>query len=219
MWRTFSSSRSGCKVVASRLEASEQFRDIIRELAASLDPGCISWAVTGAVAANRYRDQVRTTADLDVLLAVAEKGIEDVADVLKDHGWTTLDVIDGWLLRANHPQKGRLDLSVAQTEYEKGAIARSEQVTVEHEYTYKTLAIEDVLILKLVANRLQDDADIESILFTQPTLDWSYMSKWMEVFDLEDRLNRIVDRAVSDGALNTIVSYSSDSPKCSPNSI
>ena len=177
------------------------FIDAIRHLTLALEPKRIEWAVSGAVAANLYRDQVRSTSDLDVMVVIADKSIDVVTEALHQHGWTSTNVLDGWLIRAATPEGERLDVLVCTTEYERGAIARARKFELGGDRQCKTLAVEDVLILKLIADRFQDNADVESILATQPELDWEYMSQWLEEFDLEERLQRIEDSALAAGRL------------------
>ena len=182
-------------------ELSEHFKTALRDLSATLDPIGILWAVVGAVAANNYRDQVRTTTDLDVLLSLADKNVDVVIETFHQHGWHSVEIITDSLLRAQHPYAGRLDVLVSGTEYEKGAIARAHQIDLGQGRFYRTVAIEDVMILKLLADRFIDNADIESILLKRPELEWSYMSHWLQEFDLEGRLQRIEDAAIASGAL------------------
>ena len=192
-------------------QASDRFKAALRDLSNALDPKGIKWAVAGAVAANQYRDQIRTTSDLDVILSLADRKIDVVLDALYKNGWTSSDVVTEWLVRAEHPVTGRLDVLISGTEYEVGAIARAKQVVLDDERTYKTLAVEDVLILKLIADRFLDNADVESILVQQPELDWDYMTKWIAEFELEERLKRIEDAALSSRRLTANINRSIDS--------
>ena len=50
------------------------FVDTIRELAVAFEREGLDWAIAGAVAANLYRDQVRSTSDLDVVVALVGSG-------------------------------------------------------------------------------------------------------------------------------------------------
>ena len=179
----------------------EPFTPALRDLAAALDPKGIDWAVTGAVAANNYRDQIRTTTDLDVILTLTDNDIEDVRDALHERGWTSLEIIEDFLLRARHPDGGRVDVMVSGTDYEAGAVARAHRVGCGERLTFKTLAVEDVVILKLIANRWRDNADVESILVAQPDFNWQYMARWFEEFDLGERFRRIENEAVDQGLL------------------
>ncbi len=184
--------------------AYDDFKIALCNLSEILGAEEIEWAITDAVAANQYRDEVRATTDLDVILALAGESIDIVGDALQKRGWSSTDVVADWLLRAEHPRAGRLDILATTTEYEVGAIARSNQVAFDfdNDHTFNVLAIEDVLILKLVADRYSDNADVESILATYPKLDWDYMCKWIETFELEERLRRIEDGALTAGILN-----------------
>lgn len=187
----------------------------IRYLATALDSEGIAWAVAGAVAANHYRDETRSTMDLDVVLSLSTQSIDVVTQTLEKEGWRTLEVIENWLIRAEHPDNGRLDVLVSQTEYEDTAVNRAVRVNLDQEIAYRTLAIEDVLILKLIADRYRDQADVESILVTEPSLDWQYMERWIEEFDLRERLCRIEESAISEGRLTRKLSRGTDR---SPNS-
>lgn len=191
------------------MKPAEPFRHAIRDLVATLDPTGISWAVAGAVAANHYRDKVRVTMDLDVLLSLTDSSVDVVIDALQKEHWSAVELMENWLIRARHPVAGLLDILVSGTEYETGAIARAQHVRLDSDHTYRTLAVEDVLILKLIANRFQDDADVESILLTNPELDWDYMSRWFEEFGLEQRFERIEDAAIAGGRLTDKISRNS----------
>ena len=170
---------------------AEPFAAALRDIADALGRSSIEWAVAGAVAANRYRDETRTTSDLDVLLALADREVSVVRDALEQRGWTTTAIAEGFLLRMHHAQAGRIDLMISGTDYENGAIARAHRVSYGEKMHVKTLAVEDVVILKLIANRWRDHADIESILVARPDFDREYMARRFEEFDLNERFKRI----------------------------
>lgn len=169
---------------------NNEFNREIQGLAQTFNTKGVQWAVAGAVAANHYRGEVRATSDLDILIALAGQDINDIALALENNGWESIRIIENWLIRAHHIKWGRLDVLASTTDYESVALNRSIIVEVDS-FTYQTLAIEDVLILKLIANRFRDAADIESILATKPDLDQDYMNNWLDEFDLRDRLNKI----------------------------
>ena len=182
----------------------ERFTLALRDLSDALDSKGIDWAVTGAVAANSYRDQIRTTNDLDVMLALAGKDISDVQDALHQRGWATIAVAEDVLLRVEHPNAGRVDVMVSGTDYETGAIARSHHVDHDEDLGFRMLAVEDVVILKLIADRTQDAADVESIIVAQPDFDREYMVRWFEEFgalDLAGRFRRCETNAIERGLL------------------
>ena len=55
----------------------------------------------------------------------------------------------------------------------------------------RVLAVEDVIIHKLIANRAQDDADIAAILEAQEPMDVRYLEYWMQVWEVGDRFAAI----------------------------
>lgn len=179
----------------------EPFVEALRDLSYALDGRGIEWAVAGAVAANNYRDEIRTTGDLDVLLALSGNNLEDVQDALQQRGWSTTGVAEDFLLRMQHPRAGRIDVMVSGTDYENGAIARAHRVSYDPQLSFKTLAVEDVVILKLIANRHRDNADVESILVARPDFDREYMARWFGEFDLDGRFMRIAKTAMEEGLL------------------
>ena len=191
----------------------EETSNTLTNLAVALDREGVDWAVTGAVAANYYRDQVRTSSDLDILLTVGDKDLREIADALRNHEWVSVNEIMDGLLRAEHPVFGRLDVLLAATDYEVGAINRARQEELEPNLTCKTLAIEDVLITNLMAYRFSNNADVESILFRKPELDWDYLSYWIEEFDLGERLQRVEDAAIAGGRLSEKISRRKSFPK------
>ena len=181
----------------------EPFVPALRDLADILTRRGIEWAVAGAVAANNYRDETRTTSDLDVLLTLGASSISDIQDALHQRGWrTTALVPEGFLLRVEHPNHGRIDVLVSQTDYEDAALARAQAADLGANFRFKTLAVEDVLILKLIANRYRDIADVESILCARPRLDWPYMARWFAEFELDDRYQQIESGALASGLID-----------------
>ncbi len=180
----------------------EPFAKALQALSDTLAPRGIDWAVAGAVAANNYRDETRTTNDLDVLISLSGNDLADVQAALHERGWTTTGAADGFLLRMQHAAAGRIDMMVSGTDYETGAIARAHRVDYDEHLSFRTLAVEDVVILKLIANRWRDNADVESILVARPDFDREYMARWFEEFDLDERFKRIENEAMARGLLS-----------------
>ena len=51
-----------------------------------------------------------------------------------------------------------------------------------------------MIINKLIADRAKDDADIEDILHAAPSLDWDYLNKWFDAWELRERFDKLVAR-------------------------
>ena len=118
-----------------------------------------------------------------MLLTLVGKDISFVEDALHQRGWATVARAGDFLLRLSHPDAGRLDVMVSGTDYETGAVKRAHRVDYDDRLSFRTLAVEDVVILKLIADRPQDEADVVSIIVARPDFDEAYMTCWFDEFD------------------------------------
>ena len=159
-----------------------------------LDDLRLEWAVAGGIAANFYRGEARLTGDMDIMLVAAVADMAHVASEFQRNGWTiTHRPSDQWLIRAAHPEFGRIDLIAAETEYQRIAIRRAKEATIDGD-ACKILAAEDVIVLKMIANRYKDLADVESILEARVKLDRAYLDDWLAQWDVPQRFRAVEDR-------------------------
>jgi len=77
---------------------------------------------------------------------------------------------------------------LADSEFLKSALARRRQIFLGSQQI-ATLALEDLMLMKMIADRLQDQADLEKIEMnkTQLQIDWSYIEQWSASLGLEKR--------------------------------
>jgi hypothetical protein len=88
-------------------------------------------------------------------------------------------------LRLRHGPTGvGVDIQVAKTDYESGAVARA---VVAPELRIPVAAPEDLVILKLIASRHKNQRDLID-LAAIPGLDWAYIEHWASIWDISDRL-------------------------------
>lgn len=152
----------------------------------------IPWALVGGHAANIHRDELRLTTDYDVLVFLGDVQMADLAADMLRAGWRVRQRTDeGWLLRAEHADYGKLDVMATGTEYQEVALSRAIDMEMSESVTIKALAVEDVLIHKLIANRDKDDWDVRSILRAKPRLDCGYLREWISFWDVDDRYQRL----------------------------
>ena len=170
--------------------------DAIAAIAEVLDAREIRWAVVGAHAANFYRDDIRSTVDVDVLVSLGAAGIRELAEGLVDAGWQIRRLYpEDWLLRVMHHTFGSVDFIATGVEYQEVALLRAQPKVFPNGVTAKVLAVEDVLIHKLIANRAQDEADVLSILATNTAMDEDYVREWTEFWEITDRYESCVAKA------------------------
>ena len=167
----------------------------LNALAAVFDAMDTDWAVIGGHAANIYRDEPRLTGDVDLMLIATEGEMAAIADVFRQRGWRVSHRPgDQWLVRLGHPVHGRADLIAAETEYQRGAIRRAQRSRLREAGEAKVIRAEDVVILKLIANRYRDEDDVASILTAGTPLDSEYLRPWLTAWDLLDRYQKIEAR-------------------------
>jgi hypothetical protein len=167
-------------------------RTALEALASLLDRLAIRWVLIGALAANRYRVTTRLTQDVDLLLADLGPGLDALEAELTAAGWRVRrSTPTGEILRLRHADLGAADLIVAGTDYERGAIERGRLERLGAESEARVATPEDVVVLKLIAGRAQDLADIEAILQAKVTLDERYVERWAGFWDVLDLWRRL----------------------------
>ena len=72
-----------------------------------------------------------------------------------------------------------IDLLLADSEYLQTALSRRRQILLD-DLSVPILTVEDLILLKTLAGRLQDQADLEKIRLRQDELhvDWTYVGEW-----------------------------------------
>jgi hypothetical protein len=167
-------------------------RNALEALGRLLDGLGIRWVLIGALAANRYRITTRLTQDVDLLLADLGPGLEGLEAALATAGWSVRRATPGGeILRLRHVELGAADLIVAATEYERMALARAREESLGPAARVRVLTPEDVIVLKLIAGRTQDLADVEAILAARPSLDEAYLERWAEFWEVLDAWRRL----------------------------
>ena len=130
----------------------------------------------------------RATTDIDLLILLEQPSRERIHSLLSSlfdslvvhpapmvfHGvsiWRCVGIRGG--------QEVVVDLLLADSEFLREALARRRTVAF-NQLQVPILTLEDVILLKTLAGRLQDRADLENIEARQAELrvDWSYVEEW-----------------------------------------
>ena len=160
-----------------------------------LDARGATWAIVGGIAANVYRHDVRATGDVDLLVSFAPfdnaTALATLGEELERAGWEFTDRRNAeWMLRAHHRHFGTVDVIAVGMAYQQQAVDRAVVHHVDDSTTLRVLAIEDVIIHKLIADRSKDAADVESILAGDPQMDTAYLDHWLNEWGIVDRYER-----------------------------
>jgi len=130
----------------------------------------------------------RATTDIDVLLLLEQPSRDRLQSLLSSlfdstivhpaamvfHGisiWRCVGILKN--------QEVVIDLLLADSEYLKSALSRRRKILLG-DLSVPILTIEDLILLKTLAGRLQDQADLEKIRIRQDELhvDWTYVREW-----------------------------------------
>ncbi|HJS67743.1 MAG TPA: hypothetical protein VJ760_10500 [Nitrospiraceae bacterium] len=136
----------------------------------------------------------RATTDIDLLMLVEQPSRESIQSLLSSQFDSTVVhpapmVFQGvsiWrAVGIRGDQDVVVDFLLAESDYLKTALSRRRMV-IFGELNVPILRIEDLIILKTLAGRLQDQADLEKIRARQDELhvDWSYVDGWKIKLDL-----------------------------------
>jgi len=150
----------------------------------------IRYCLIGGLAAG-FWGEPRYTQDMDFTLAIKEDNLTDFPKLLKNNGFD-FNKIGGNQIQITN--KGKLnfqaDLILSETEYQEWVILRAIPVKI-FETQVPICTPEDLIILKLLANRRQDLLDIENVLKERAIeLDQDYLNKWLQHWKLEKKFNK-----------------------------
>ncbi len=78
-----------------------------------------------------------------------------------------------------------LEIQSAKTDFQREVVRRARD-----EQGIKVASPEDLIVLKLIANRSKDEADLRN-LTKLAALDWPYVERWATSWGVRDRLDRL----------------------------
>ena len=172
--------------------------EAVREILAFLDRRSIGWAVLGGLAI-RVLALPRPTFDVDVIVGVGADQVGVVARAAEDAGFVVddayrrgyCDTLAGQSKFHVHASQGarliRIDLFVLGSEFERSVFERRVQCESDLGALW-VVSPEDVLLLKLLADRPRDRADVADLLLVVGTLDMGYVRDWASHLGVTERL-------------------------------
>lgn len=163
-----------------------------------------SYLVYGGIAVSAWANP-RATQDADIVVQTPETECQALLADLRVAGFgleansETTFPLDGWTrvyLGGRHA-----DLALGDTPFDRSALARRVPIRVLGRELY-IAAAEDLVLYKLIAYRLKDLADVESILVRQRgKLDLVYLRHWADEvaratgkFEVPQKLEEMLDR-------------------------
>lgn len=179
----------------------------LRDLSAWLEAGSVRGAIIGGVAASLH-GRPRATRDVDVLALLDETQWEPFLDQGQRCGFAPRlsDALDfarrsRVLLVRHEASLIDVDIAFGALQFEEESVARSVLVTLAG-VSFRVVTPEDLVIMKAVAQRPRDLADIGGVLDADPDLDVARIRRWVGEFaqaldqpDIVADLERLLNRA------------------------
>lgn len=170
--------------------------DALLAVHAILESHEISHALCGGLAANLYRDEVRATTDVDLVITVAATAVPTLVAAFEVERFTVEAYwTRGEQLRLSHPGLPRVDCIVATTDFERSAIERAPSADIAGR-AIRVLTAEDLIVMKVLAGRARDREAVVAILIARGVdLDVEYIRGWLDQFDALDAWDDVVTLA------------------------
>jgi hypothetical protein len=156
----------------------------------------VTYAVMGGFAARAW-GLPRPTFDADIAIAADSDSLPRLYTALESAGFDVppehktgfLDTIGGFQkARVNRFVDGHVwstDLFVARGAFMTSALARARDAEIGGT-SVRVMAPEDIILLKLIAHRRKDLADIEEMIAVCTSLDVDYLRDWAKKLDIEE---------------------------------
>jgi hypothetical protein len=148
------------------------------------------YAVIGGHAVNCWLEP-RLTGDIDVTVAADRAQLESLRAgllgegfrVAREHGVEAPSGPD-FMRFVSADGEIVIETQTAKTEFQREVVRRA-VCTPEG---LRVATVEDLIVLKLIADRTKDQADLEGLLGLG-VLDWAYVEKWAATWGVLDRLH------------------------------
>ncbi len=178
---------------------SGSIAQLLSDARAIMDEAGAAYAVIGGCARNAYAEP-RATRDVDFVVEVDDARYRALLEALRSRGFRSATAVgDGSSpvpdLELYRDADGRrVDVLFAHTELERSALARSELHAPYDGVQLPVISPEDLIVYKTIAGRAQDRADVgavvETLRIAGRVLDWPYVERWCDAWEVRDRLER-----------------------------
>lgn len=176
--------------------------DVVEDFVSLFEDRRIEYALMGGIAVRVYGIP-RPTYDVDFTAAIPRDSLPDFYDAVEQAGYTVpesyrsgyVDQIAGMpLVKFRLYLEGRgvdVDLFLAETAYQEEVLRRRRHEVINGLSAW-LVTPEDLILLKLVAGRPRDRADISDIRFVQGELDEEYMRSWAGDLGVSEALEDVL---------------------------
>jgi hypothetical protein len=142
----------------------------------------------------------RPTYDVDLTILADRSSLKEMFEAAETANYVVDDIYkSGWVDRvADMPivklqawlQDGKavdVDVFIAESDFQASLMRRRMPCDFDSRILW-VVSPEDLILLKLLANRPRDIGDVQDVMFMQGQLDESYMREWADVLQIRGRL-------------------------------
>jgi hypothetical protein len=160
------------------------------------------YVVMGGLAVRVYGIP-RPTYEVDFTLAIPRERLSEMYQEIQKLGYSVAEeYLTGWvdevagmpLIKVRLYVAGRtidIDIFLAESAYQEELLSRRQRHQIDHFQAW-FVSPEDLVLLKLLAKRPRDLADIGDVLFTQGQMDEQYLRHWADVLGVRDDLEKVL---------------------------
>lgn len=176
--------------------------DVLGDLVRIFERMSVPYAVMGGIAVRVYGIP-RPTYDVDFTISVDRQRLTELFTSAESQGYTVPpEYAAGWVDHvAGMPvvkvgiyvgEKGvDVDIFLAESEFQESILARRRRADFDGLSAW-FVSPEDLILLKLLAHRPKDLADIGDVLFIQGQLDEAYMRSWADQLGIRSELEQVL---------------------------
>jgi hypothetical protein len=162
---------------------------------ATLEPLNLPMALMGGLAVALWKHP-RNTRDVDILVDLRHDNPDNLVDVMIHAGMRPKRqppvalVGDQRIIQILYQAPGtfldiQIDVLLADSAYQKEALKRAQPAKLDSEHEIAVLSCEDLIIHKLLADRIIDSADVAALLrANRAGLDLAYLKSWLGQLNL-----------------------------------
>ncbi|HEY4715963.1 MAG TPA: nucleotidyltransferase [bacterium] len=175
------------------------FIESLKHLKSIFEKRNIDYAILGGLAAGAW-GRSRATDDIDLVVFISEKDLEEIVRNLKDNGFEIRFLGPSKppdLIQVTKKRRGiiiRIDLMLAHIPYQEETLKRKVWLKIFN-IEVPVISPEDLIVHKLIANRPIDIQDVENVFqYNFKNLNLTYLKKWAKEWDIEPRLNAFIKK-------------------------
>lgn len=160
----------------------------------------IGVVLIGGAAVNTYVEP-RYTKDIDLTVAADPDGLETLTGLLRDAGFATVRHQPGeassgpdFVQMKREATHDMVDLIAAKTPFQRLLMQRAKRADGQW---LPVATPEDLIVLKLIANRSRDRLDVQNLAAQYP-IDWTYVEHWATTWGVVAQLQALRDALAAD---------------------